>query len=250
MPHQRATVVTSGTRAEGRPALVLVPGAGGDASLWEAQERAFREETFVCRVVLPGHGGQPGDGASGIRTYARCAGEAIRKTLGRGPFVLAGHSMGGAIALDMAVEGTEGLSGLVLLSTGARLEVAPLVLRLIREDFEGFLRTIDRAAMSPEASEAVSDKVIQSLRRCTPEVVHGDFLACDRFDVRDRLHEVRVPALVVCGEEDRLTPVRLSRELSRGIEGARLVAVPGAGHMVMLERPGAVNRALEAFLTG
>lgn len=248
MPQQRATVVSSGTRAEGRPALVFVHGAGGDASLWEAQAQAFQEGAFVCRVVLPGHGGQPGDGASDIRTYARCAGEAIREALGQKPFVLAGHSMGGAIALDMALEWTEGLSGLVLLATGARLEVAPLVLRLIREDFEGFLQTIDRAALGPGASQSVSDTVVRSLRRCTPEVIHGDFLACDRFDVRDRLHDIRVPTIVVCGQEDRLTPMRLSSELEQGIEGARLVAVPEAGHMVMLERPDAVNKALEAFL--
>lgn len=247
---QNTKMETSGTPTPDLPALVLIHGAGGDAALWDAQASRFQQETLVCRVVLPGHGGSEGRGECDIRSYAHHAADAIRGVLGSGRFVLMGHSMGGAVALDMAVSGMEGLSGLVLVATGARLEVAPLVLRLIREDFEAFLQTIDRAALGEEAPGEARDKVVESLRRCPPEVVHGDFVACDRFDLRDRLHEVRVPTLVICGEEDRLTPIRLSESLARGIAGARVLAVPGAGHMVMLERPEAVNREVAEFLQG
>jgi pimeloyl-ACP methyl ester carboxylesterase len=230
------------------PPLVLLHGAGGDASLWAAQEERFRGEARVLRVELPGHGESGGVGETTVPAYAGWVEEAVRAAAGSDRYVLAGHSMGGAVALQMAVNGSEGLAGVVLVATGARLAVAPAVFRLIREEFEGFLQTIDRAALGPDAPPEVREAVASALRRCPPEVVHGDFTACDRFDVRERLGDVRVPALVVCGEEDRLAPLSLSESLATGIPGAGLLRVPGAGHLVMLERPAEVNEGMAAFL--
>ncbi len=230
------------------PALVFVHGAGGDASLWAPQDLRFRSETAVCCVELPGHGGSGGGGETEIRAYAGWVREAIQEVLGQMPYVLAGHSMGGAIALDMAIEGNGGPVGLVLVATGAKLGVTPVIFRLLKEDFKGFLDTIDQAALGPKAPPDVREVVVGGLRRCSPSVVHGDFTACDRFDVRERLNEIQIPALVVCGEEDRLTPVAYSEFLASNINGARLQIVPEAGHMVMLESPDSVNRAIGAFL--
>jgi pimeloyl-ACP methyl ester carboxylesterase len=199
-------------------------------------------------VELPGHGGSGGRGERAIPDYAGWVEEAVRGVLGTEGYVLGGHSMGGAVALQMAVNGTEGLEAVVLVATGARLAVAPVVFRLILEDFEGFVQTIDRAALGPDTPPEVRDAVARTVRRCPPEVVHGDFAACDRFDLRERLGEIRVPALVICGEKDRLAPLSLSAALAEGIPGARLLTVPGAGHLVMLERPGAVNEGMAAFL--
>ena len=66
----------------------------------------------------------------------------------------------------------------------------------------------------------------------------------------DRLGGFRTPTLILCGEDDVLTPVKYSRYLEANIPGARLVVVPAAGHMVMWEQPEAVNRALAEFLSG
>jgi pimeloyl-ACP methyl ester carboxylesterase len=79
-------------------------------------------------------------------------------------------------------------------------------------------------------------------------VTLGDFRACDRFDVMARLGEIRLPALVVVGEDDRLTPPRYAELLARGIAGARLSRIPRAGHYVSLEQPEAVNHAIGNFL--
>jgi len=78
-------------------------------------------------------------------------------------------------------------------------------------------------------------------------VIRGDFLACDRFDVMDRLGKIHCPTLVLCGEEDRLTPPKYSHLLRDSIADAALTVIPDAGHMVMLEQPQQVNRAIEEF---
>jgi pimeloyl-ACP methyl ester carboxylesterase len=67
-----------------------------------------------------------------------------------------------------------------------------------------------------------------------PAVLHGDFLACDSFDVTERLAEIQQPGLVVCGELDRMTPLRGGQFLADALPAGRLEVIPGAGHMVMV----------------
>jgi pimeloyl-ACP methyl ester carboxylesterase len=83
-----------------------------------------------------------------------------------------------------------------------------------------------------------------------PDVLHGDFVACDAFDIMDRLGEIAAPTVIVCGTQDWLTPSKYSIYLRDHIAGATLHLVEGAGHNVMIERPEAVVEALEGFLAG
>jgi len=80
--------------------------------------------------------------------------------------------------------------------------------------------------------------------------LHGDFLACNAFNIAETVSEIRVPTLVICGQDDKLTPLRYSQFLADQIPAARLEAIPDAGHMVMLEQPQAVAGALIDFLAG
>ena len=83
-----------------------------------------------------------------------------------------------------------------------------------------------------------------------PAVTIGDFTACDGFDVMDRIGQVRLPVLVIVGEDDELTPPKYAEFLARAIPGARLARIPRAGHYVSLEQPDEVNHAIRSFLTG
>jgi pimeloyl-ACP methyl ester carboxylesterase len=83
-----------------------------------------------------------------------------------------------------------------------------------------------------------------------PQVIHDDFAACDAFDRRADVSRIALPALILCGDADRMTPVKFSQLLHGQIAGSQLVIVPGAGHMVMLEQPAAVTGAVMPFLTG
>ena len=101
---------------------------------------------------------------------------------------------------------------------------------------------------APEAAPRVVERARRALRAVPPTVVHDDFWAANRFDLMDRVHEVALPTLILCGEEDRMTPLKYSEYLRDRIPGARLVVIPRAGHMVMLEQPRAVNEAIAEFL--
>jgi len=242
-------VLTSGTHTDGdEPTLVFIHGAGGDATLWDAQEKDLGRRHALLRLELPAHGGSSGKGEEQIPAYARWVEAVLTERVNPKPYILVGHSMGGAIAMEIVAGQPAGLVGLVLLGTGAKLGVSPVIFRLLREDPEGFVQTIDRAALGPNASSEVRQAVEASIRRCHPAILLGDFLACDRFDMRERMGRIRVPVLIVCGEEDRLTPPAYAEYLHREIEDSYRVEIPGAGHMVMLEAPEQVNREMETFI--
>jgi pimeloyl-ACP methyl ester carboxylesterase len=229
------------------PPLVLVHGAGGSADLWHPQLDGLADVARVVAPDLPGHGPLGGRGKPSVQAYAEWL-EAFLAELGAGPLVLGGQSMGGAIAQTIALARPERLAGLVLVGTGARLRVLPRIVELLRHEpreAQSLIRDLSFAAGAPRECTEPVERV---LRRVAPLVTLGDFLACDRFDVLDRLAGIRTPTLVLVGSEDRLTPPKYGRFLAETIPGARLLEIAGAGHFAQLEQPVRVNAAIREFL--
>jgi pimeloyl-ACP methyl ester carboxylesterase len=244
------------TRSQGPadgPTLVLVHGAGGTRVHWPAELRRL-SGTTVYTLDLPGHGRSGGQGYDTIEEYGEAV-AAFLDAVGIEQAVVAGHSMGGAIAMTLALNqgpstssGQARVAGLVLAATGARLRVAPAILEGIHSDFEGIVRLITRFAWSPDVAPPLTELGREALREAGPDVLWADFMACDRFDVMKRLGEIEVPTLVIGGSADQLTPLKYTRFLNEHIPGARMVTIEDAGHMVTLERPTEAAKAVGEFL--
>jgi pimeloyl-ACP methyl ester carboxylesterase len=230
----------------GKRNLVLVHGAGGSHLDWPAPLRRLRGAN-VYALDLPGHGRSEGAGRSSIAAYRDFL-LAFLDGLGLERVVVIGHSMGGAISLGFALHYPDRLDGLILVGSGARLRVAPAILTGILSDFEATVDLVCDYAFGPGATEQLKRLGRQRLLKTPPEVLHGDYAACDAFDVMERLGEVRCPTLVIGGTADRLTPPKYSVYLRDHIPGAELVLVDAAGHMVMLEKPEVVNKAISRFV--
>ncbi|HEY7676751.1 MAG TPA: alpha/beta hydrolase [Candidatus Methylomirabilis sp.] len=228
-------------------AAVFVHGAGGNGGHWQAQVDALPAVWRGLALDLPGHGDSAGTGCRTIPAY-RDVVVAFLRAAAAGPAVLVGHSMGGAITQAVALAEPELLRGIVLVGTGARLRVHPNILETIRRDHAEVARLVAGWGFGPGAPEATRAESIPDFLRCPAAVSEGDFRACDAFDVMAEVAQVQVPALIVCGEQDALTPPKYARFLHERIAGSRLVLVPDAGHYVMREQPAAVNRALTEFL--
>jgi len=226
-------------------AVIYIHGSGGTGYVWKNQLRVRVPGFCQVAVDLPGHGRSAGAGARTIEEYSRFIRDFARVVFGA-PVVLAGHSMGGAVAMTFALNYPGDLKGLILVGTGARLRVAPAVLEAAQDPEKS--AALRGYAYSPQTPPAVVQEAEQEYLLTPAQVRYNDFLACDRFDVMDRVKEIKAPALVVCGEDDALTPVKYSRYLEANIPGARLTVIPGAGHMVMWEQPEPVNQAITDFL--
>jgi pimeloyl-ACP methyl ester carboxylesterase len=164
--------------------------------------------------------------------------------------VLVGHSMGSAIALASALAAPESLAGLVLVGSGPRLKVNPVLLETVGRP-ESFTIAVDRIvhwSFARDTKPRLAELARARMLEAGPAVLSADLRACDAFDVTARLGEVRLPTLVIVGRDDRMTPPALAQELRDGIAGAHLEIVEGAGHMVMLEQPAVVAGHLQSFL--
>ena len=164
--------------------------------------------------------------------------------------VIAGHSMGGAITQAVALMAPERIRGIVLVSTGARLRVHPKILELSSdaEQFDQAAEIITSWSFSESADSRLRELALARYKETKAEVANADFHACNEFDIMEELSRIKTPTMVICGEEDQMTPVKYSRYLAEHIDGARLVVVPGAGHMVMLEKPKEVAAAIKTFV--
>lgn len=227
--------------------LLFVHGAGSDHTFWAHQLRAFKGVN-ACALDLPGHGRSEGRGFKTIGAYRDFLSYFL-KALVLEKAILVGHSMGGAIALDFALRHPTRAEGLILVGTGARLRVAQTILSAILTDFDAAVDLICKWAYVPGAPEELMQQGRRQMKQTPREVLHGDFAACDAFDVMADLNRINCPTLVICGTQDRLTPPKYSAYLHEQIPGAELFLVEGAGHMVMLERPEEVSQAMDGFIS-
>jgi pimeloyl-ACP methyl ester carboxylesterase len=237
---------TEGTEED--PSVLFIHGAGGNGEIWEEQVPFFKGNHSAYRLDLPGHGGSDHRGEERINSYAEWVRLGLERLFTKRAFVLVGHSMGGAIVLELALNPPEGLKGIAVVGSGAKLAVTRAIFQMLSEDPEAFFKSIDQFAFSSSAPKTLRERFVRVTRQCRPSVIFDDFQACDHFDIRNRLPEIEIPALVLCGEEDQLTPVKYSRYLHENIAASRLILIPNAGHMVMAEQPDLFNQAIASFL--
>jgi len=226
--------------------LVFLHGSGGDHKVWAKQRNSFTSETRVIIPDLPGHGLSEDRGRDEIGDYAEWLKEFFASLNLENP-ILIGHSMGGAIVQEFALRYPDCLKALVLVGTGAKLRVSPTILDLVCKDFEMTVHLSCEYAYSETVPEEVVEEGFEILCQNSPRILYGDFLACDRFDSRERLHEISLPTLIICGSTDKLTPPLYSQYLCENIRNSVLHIIQGAGHMIMVESPSEFNELIEEF---
>jgi len=228
------------------PSLILVHGAGGNHQHWGSAVRHLQTAN-VYALDLPGHGRSNGSGRWSIEGYAAFVRD-FMDALHLKQAVIAGHSMGGATAMQMALRYPERVAGLILVGTGARLRVLPAILNGVLSDFPNTIKLICESAYSSHASRELVRQGQRQMLEIAPPTLHDDFAACNAFDIMERLSEIRCPTLAVCGTEDQLTPPKYAAFLAEKIAGAELKLIEGAGHMVIIEKPEILAEAIEAAL--
>ncbi len=209
---------------------------------FKLQRLHFSQALFLD---LPGHpNGMP---MQRIEDYAAWVGQCLEEK-GIEDAVLVGHSMGGAIALTLALNHPLYLKGLVTVGSGARLGGVDI-----------FIKKLEKIVAKPKlyapflsfGYKNIDPETTRSIIACAlengPSVMLNDLLACNDFDITDRLNEIDVPFLALCGNLDIMTPPKFSEFLAARIPNAQCEIISGGTHMVAAEQPQAVNRAIEAF---
>ncbi|MCK9274354.1 MAG: alpha/beta hydrolase [Syntrophales bacterium] len=223
--------------------LIFIHGSGGTREAFKYQIDHF---TASIAVNLPGH--PDGEPCRTINEYTDWLHGFIKERNMKNLF-LAGHSLGGGIALSYALEYPGDLDGLILLGSGLRLRVHPVFLETLEKacqepsTFESFAGS-NYERMDPELAAIIKARVLEN----GPAVMLNDMRACDAFDIMDRKGEITVPTLAICGTEDIMTPPKYSYFIEKNIPGARAVLIEGGTHFVFAEKPEEVNEAIDKFL--
>lgn len=246
-------------QGEGAP-VIFLHGMPLDHHMWRHQAAALSGR---CRVLIPD-----------LRGFGRTAGASDKTTMDRladdvlellgvlgltEPVTVCGLSMGGYLALLLARKAPERLRALVLCdcrsqpdapeAAANRLVLADRVLtdgpRIVAESMLPRLFAHHTNECNPVAVDEIRDVILAGSSRGIAAAQRG---MAEREDLTPFLSQIVAPTLVICGEEDAISPLAEMRSLARQIPGAEFVAVPDAGHMAPLEQPTAVNAALTAFL--
>jgi len=245
----RDTAYRVSDRGGDGPTVCCVHGSGGTGDVWKAQSR-LSDRFPVVTVDLSGHGESDDiEAAPGTETLNAYADDVVAAAEETGATVLCGNSLGGAAALWIALERELALDGLVLAGTGAKLAVAEPLLDALATDFDraiSMLHQPDRLFHDPP--DEYVELSMATMTDCGRTVTERDFRTCHRFDVRDRIESVDVPALAVVGAHDALTPPPFHDYLADRIQNCERATIADAAHLAMLEEPTAFNAALAEFL--
>ena len=222
--------------------LVFLHAAGSSGDEWVQQRLALGGAYEIATPDLPGHGASKDGPLQSIEDMSGW----IAATQDVARAVIVGHSLGAAVGIALAA--SHRLRGLVLVGASPRLDVPEGFLARVSRDPAAAVERLAASGFASGARAGLVDKASAYLARNDPAVLAADFRAGVAFDATPYLSRIRVPTLVVAGAEDRLTTVEDAEAIARGVRGAELAVIDGAGHMVMLERPREFNERVERFL--
>ena len=242
---------------EGRPLAVFVHGAGLDHTVWALQSRWLAFHGWnVLALDLPGHGRSEGPALPSIGAAAMWLGALIAAAQ-PGSAALIGHSMGSLIALEAAARFPERVRSVILIGAAASMPVHPDLLAAAAANTHAAIDMVNlwgygyRAGLGGSRAPGLwmAGAGERILERAPPGVLHNDLAACNAYrDGAASAAALAAPALVISGEKDQMTPLKSGRALAASIPHATLVALEGAGHMLMAERPDEVLEAIARHL--
>ncbi|HEY5578390.1 MAG TPA: alpha/beta fold hydrolase [Acidimicrobiia bacterium] len=240
------------------PVVVFLHGLGGSRIAWEPQLRDLSDGWRCVAWDMPGYGVSgpfPGE-----MTWEKASAAVVELLglLGVNSAHLVGMSLGGMVALNTALMRPDHVRSLILLATspafglngvttvdGWKAErLAPLSGAVLGDVAPRILRTV----AGPQAPESVIVEASRAMARISPEGFRAAVECLPSHDLRRRLDELHLPCLVMVGDLDRETPPSYAQYLRDHIPGARLAVIAGAGHLVNLEQPHAVNERIRRFL--
>ncbi|ASJ75972.1 alpha/beta fold hydrolase [Granulosicoccus antarcticus] len=250
---------------QNRRTLLLQHGAGMDRTVWVLLARYFARHGFnVVTPDLPGHGASGGEALSSIDAQASFIWRLLdhlqaEHGLPDTPVILGGHSMGSLVVAEAAGQRADKVEHLLLVGAGYPMPVAQPLLDAANANQQSAVDMIaiyshcheSQLGHNPVAGISAFNSAKALLERCAPGVLHADLFACNAYAGLDQVASVfpKGKTTVVVGDADRMTPMRMSRNLVDGL-GAELIVLDTCGHMIMSEQPEqtlqAIKHALQA----
>ena len=256
MEHQVVNGVRLACRVEGQgPPLLLLHGLGGSHDDWRKQVPEFARRYRVVAPDLRGFGASERQEPFTVQQHARDA-AALLEALGIPRAHVVGLSMGGAVAMELALSEPRRVAGLVLANTAPSFELrgwqrrymgfSRLLLALLF-GVGGVARLFSKAVFPAPHQESLRKRLLERASHTSRWVYIASLRALVRWDAEERLPRLRSPTLVIGAEHD-YTDIHEKRRWAARVPGARVVMLPGSRHRSELDAPSAFNEAVGRFL--
>ena len=239
--------------------IIFLHGFPYDHTMWKAQIDVLSEKYFCVTYDIRGLGESPvGDGQFTMESFVDEL-EIIMNELKLEKPILCGLSMGGYVGLRALEKFENKFSAVVLCDTRAdadgnegKLKRAGAIKRINKEGLEPFTKDFISNCYGEHYKQNKKEDFEKRIAKSSafdPVGVKGSLLAMlGRIDTTDYLNKIKIPALVICGEFDALTPPAVMKTLADKINGAEFVVIKNCGHMSPIENPEEVNKAIVGFL--
>ena len=231
--------------------IVFLHGVGSDKSVWRPQLDYFGATRRTLAFDYPGYGdSDPAPDGTTRDDYAAAILYAMTK-LGIAKAHICGLSLGGVVAIAMHHRATERCASLILADTFAvHPEGRAIYDRSLAgsQDLPAMAEARVDVLLAQPADPAIREEVVATMSRIDPAAYRIGAEAVWLADQRERAAAIRVPNLVLVGDQDKVTPPSLSEELAALIPDAKLQVIAGAGHLANIEKPADFNRAVEDFI--
>lgn len=237
-----------------KPTAIFLHGAGGDHSIWALHTRWFAHNGYNALAPdLPGHGRSGGAPLATVEELADWT-AALIDAAGAKSAKLIGHSLGSLIAIETAARHPDKITGLGLIASATAMPVSDTLLAAAKANSPDAIAMMTvwgfghRAGLGGSLTPGgwMMGNGVRVLETAKPGVLYADLFASNAYDARESAAKIKAPTTLVLAERDLMTPLRNGKALAALIPGARIVTLAGAGHMLPVEKPDEVLKAIAA----
>ena len=202
--------------------IVFVHGSGGNKKFLKAiADKVVKYDSYL--IDLPGHGDST-DRNYSLENYIDCVVEFVKDLKN---VILVGHSLGGTLVLAVAARQVESVKKIVVLDGAAKYDIDKTFMGKIREGI------VDGETLMALSGSLDKPEVLNALSTFDPpEVLIKDLIIVDELDIDGELKKIKVPTLVMIGEDEKLVPVETAHNIVAKVEDTELVIVPNTMHMM------------------
>jgi pimeloyl-ACP methyl ester carboxylesterase len=241
----------------GKPTVIFIHGAANDHSVWSLQSRYYAYHGWNALAVdLPGHGKSAGIAFATISDLAGWIAHLL-DVLGATDVTLVGHSMGSLVALETAARHPDRIKRIAMIASAVPIQVSEALLNTSKANDHAAYEMINVFAHSNTAQLGgnrvpgmwMMGSAMRLMERSGNGVLHADFSACNNYaSGLEAAQKLKCPVLMILGKRDLMTPMKVARDVISKLADVKVVALDGAGHSLMAEKPDEILDSLISFL--
>ncbi|MCL2154272.1 MAG: alpha/beta hydrolase [Leptospirales bacterium] len=226
--------------------IIFIHGLAGDSRFFHNQLNYFGKSNKTIAIDLPGHGRSSHITEQSMNLYNRSI-EAVVEKENIDSYILAGHSMGGAVSIENYLKNKNKVKALILISTSYSFHITKKIIDASINDFDNLFNKIFPRIFHKKSGIFMT-AAQENLNDDHKKIITGDLILCSKINYNEQLENIDIPVLLVANKFDRMVPAYLTEEMHWKIKNSKLVIFDDEGHVPFFENSDEFNNAVDEFI--